>query len=129
MNPRWNQTLEFPDTGGQLILHVKDYNAVLPTSSIGHCMVEYESMGPNQTADKWIPLQGVTKGEIHVQITRKVPELEKKTSMDGSTSFSGGAREISNQVRKEPPRISGTNLSSIIYAVMSSNHHHEVSES
>ncbi|CAA6661327.1 unnamed protein product [Spirodela intermedia] len=121
LNPVWNQTLEFPDTGGQLNLHVKDYNALLPTSSIGHCMVEYESIGPNQTADKWIPLQGVMNGEIHVQITRKVPELEKKSSMDGSTSSSGGAREISNQstelLKKLQSSLKGGDLESLPLAL------------
>ena len=100
LNPSWNQTLEFPDTGDELILHVKDHNALLPTSSIGHCKVEYERLGANIMADKWIPLQGVTKGEIHIQITRKVPELEKKLSIDAASSLSRGAREISLQVRK-----------------------------
>ncbi|XP_078438859.1 C2 domain-containing protein [Wolffia australiana] len=97
VNPRWDQTLEFPDTGSSLVLHVKDYNALLPTSNIGHCTVEYENLAPNVMADKWIPLQGVTKGEIHIQIARKVPELEKKLSTDPTKSLSKGALEISLQ--------------------------------
>ncbi|PNX74555.1 plant synaptotagmin [Trifolium pratense] len=58
LNPQWNQTLEFPDDGSPLILYVKDHNALLPTSSIGECVVEYQRLPPNQMADKWIPLQG-----------------------------------------------------------------------
>ncbi|KAI3962948.1 hypothetical protein MKW92_031788 [Papaver armeniacum] len=69
LTPQWNQTLEFPDDGSQLELHVKDYNALLPTSSIGDCVVEYQWLPPNETADKWIPLQGVKKGEIHIKVT------------------------------------------------------------
>lgn len=97
LNPQWNQTLEFPDDGSPLLLHVKDHNAVLPTSNIGDCVVEYQRLPPNQRSDKWIPLQGVRRGEIHVQITRKVPELEKRTSLD-SESSSTKARRISSQV-------------------------------
>lgn len=99
LNPQWNQILEFPDTGKQLVLHVKDHNALLPTSSIGDCVVEYEWLPPNQTADKWIPLQGVKSGEIHVKVTRKVPELQKNTSLDTDISKTlSKANKISGQV-------------------------------
>ena len=47
LNPQWNQTFEFPDTGGRLVLHVKDHNVVLATYSIGDCFVEDESLPPN----------------------------------------------------------------------------------
>ncbi|XP_010916384.1 uncharacterized protein [Elaeis guineensis] len=100
LNPRWNQTLEFPDTGSPLILHVRDHNAVLPTSSIGHCVVEYERLPPNQIADKWIPLQGVKSGEIHVQIMRRVPELPKQSSLDTNVSALSKAHTISAQIRE-----------------------------
>lgn len=98
LNPKWNQTLEFPDDGSPLELHVKDYNALLPTSNIGDCVVEYQGLPVNQMADKWIPLQGVKRGEIHVQITRRVPEMQKKSSLGGE-SDSSKSRQISSQVR------------------------------
>ena len=81
LNPQWNQTLEFPDTGSCLVLHVKDHNVVLPTYSIGNCVVEYERLPPNEIVYKWIPLEGVTKGEMHVQVTKRVPEMSKKSSL------------------------------------------------
>ncbi|XP_012440294.1 synaptotagmin-5 [Gossypium raimondii] len=99
LNPKWHQTLEFPDNGNPLELHVKDHNAVLPTSSIGDCVVEYQRLPPNQMADKWIPLQGVKRGEIHIQVTRKVPELEKKPSVDPDTSLTK-AHQISSQMKQ-----------------------------
>ncbi|CAK9869456.1 unnamed protein product [Sphagnum jensenii] len=74
--PQWQQTLEFMDDRSPLVLHVKDYNAIFPTSSIGHCDVEYEHLHSNQTIDRWIPLQGVRKGEIHIQLTRRVAEKQ-----------------------------------------------------
>jgi hypothetical protein len=74
---QWNQIFEFQETGESLILHVKDHNEVLPTASIGHCIVEYSMLSPNQPADKWIPLQGVKSREIHVKITRRAPGMEK----------------------------------------------------
>lgn len=98
LNPQWHQTFEFLDDGSQLELHVKDHNAVLPTSSIGDCVVEYQRLPPNQPSDKWIPLQGVKKGEIHVQITRKVPLLEKRPSSESESSATK-ARVISVQVK------------------------------
>lgn len=52
--------------------------------------------------DKWIPLQNVKKGEIHIQVTRKVPDLEKKTSVDSESSVTKARRQISNQVRSGP---------------------------
>ncbi|XP_061345008.1 uncharacterized protein LOC133290881 [Gastrolobium bilobum] len=88
LNPRWNQTLEFPDNGSPLVLRVQDYNALLPTSSIGECAVEYQSLPPNQMFDKWIPLQGVKNGEIHIQITRKVPEMKVRHIPDSEPSLS-----------------------------------------
>lgn len=115
LNPLWNQTLEFPDTGSPLILHVRDHNAVLPTSSIGHCVVEYEKLPPNQTADKWIRLQGVKSGEIHVQITRKIPELPKKFSLDTNVSASSKAHTISAQVSYDCLRTLFVLLSVIIF--------------
>lgn len=99
LNPRWNQTLDFPDDGSPLTLHVKDHNALLPTSSIGDCIVEYQRLPANQTADKWIPLQGVKRGEIHVQITRKVPELQRRLSHESEPSSLKKARQVSSQVR------------------------------
>ncbi|XP_058179186.1 uncharacterized protein LOC131297966 isoform X6 [Rhododendron vialii] len=99
LNPRWHQTFEFPDDGSLLELHVKDHNAVLPTSSIGDCVVEYQRLPPNQPSDKWIPLQGVKKGEIHIQITRKVSQLEKRPSSE-SESPATKAHEISVQMKQ-----------------------------
>ena len=98
LNPQWNQTLEFPDTGDRLVLHVKDHNALLPTSNIGDCFVEYERLPPNQTVEKWIPLQGVKSGEIHVLVTRRVPELQKKSSIATGISSLSKARKLSEQV-------------------------------
>lgn len=99
LNPHWNQTLEFPDDGSPLELHVKDHNALLPTSSIGDCVVEYQRLPPNQMSDKWIPLQGVKRGEIHIRITRKVPDLEKRTSLESDPSIKR-AHRISNEVNE-----------------------------
>ncbi|KAF3438565.1 hypothetical protein FNV43_RR21328 [Rhamnella rubrinervis] len=98
LNPQWNQTLEFPDDGSPLILHVKDHNNVLPTSSIGDCVVEYQRLPLNEMSDKWIPLQGVKRGEIHIQITRKVPDLLKKPSLDSEPSLTR-ARQLSSQMK------------------------------
>ncbi|XP_057952419.1 synaptotagmin-5 [Malania oleifera] len=99
LNPQWNQTLEFPDDGSPLLLHVKDHNAVLPTSSIGDCVVEYQRLPPNHMSDKWIPLQGVKRGEIHIQVTRKVPETLKRSSLDSESSLTK-ARQISSQMKQ-----------------------------
>lgn len=99
LNPHWNQTLEFPDDGSPLELHVKDHNALLPTSSIGDCVVEYQRLPPNQMSDKWIPLQGVKRGEIHIRITRKVPDLEKKSSLESNPSINR-AHRISCEVNE-----------------------------
>ncbi|XP_072999935.1 uncharacterized protein [Typha latifolia] len=107
LNPQWNQTLEFPDTGKPLVLHVKDHNAVLPTLSIGHCTVQYEMLRPNETSDKWIPLQGVKSGEIHVQITRRNPELQKKTSIETDISPLGKSHKISIQMREVLKKFQG----------------------
>ncbi|KAI6674210.1 hypothetical protein NL676_002116 [Syzygium grande] len=99
LNPNWNQTLEFPDDGSPLELHVKDHNALLPTSSIGYCVVEYQRLPPNQMSDKWIPLQGVKRGEIHIQITRKVPDLQKRSSLDSEPSLTR-SYQISGQMKE-----------------------------
>ncbi|KAJ4827217.1 hypothetical protein Tsubulata_040205, partial [Turnera subulata] len=98
LHPQWNQTLEFPDDGSPLELHVKDHNALLPTSSIGNCVVEYQRLPPNQMSDKWIPLQGVKRGEIHIQITRKIPEPQRAPSLDSEASLSK-SRQISTQMK------------------------------
>lgn len=98
LNPAWGQTLEFTDDGSPLVLHVKDYNNILPTVSIGHCEVDYDKLPPNQTLDQWLPLQGVNKGEIHFQVTRRVPERHLKAASEeqpkliASSNFSGNAR-------------------------------------
>ena len=92
LTPSWNQTLEFPDDGSPLVLHVKDYNTILPTSSIGHCDVEYDRLPPNQTLDQWLPLQGVNKGEIHIQLTRRVPEAQLAVQHEAQKIPSGNAK-------------------------------------
>ncbi|KAK4844374.1 hypothetical protein QYF36_019394 [Acer negundo] len=99
LNPQWSQTLEFPDNGSPLELHVKDHNALLPTSNIGDCVVEYQRLPPNQMSDKWIPLQGVKRGEIHVRITRKVPEPLKRSSLDSEPSLPK-AHQVSSQMKQ-----------------------------
>ncbi|KAG9131267.1 hypothetical protein Leryth_006119 [Lithospermum erythrorhizon] len=96
LHPQWHQTFEFPDNGSPLELHVKDHNALLPTSSIGDCVVEYQRLPPNQLFDKWIPLQNVKKGEIHVQVTRKLPESPKK-----SQEFESSAVKARQQISKQ----------------------------
>lgn len=99
LNPQWYQTFEFPDNGSPLILHVKDHNHLLAATSIGDCVVEYQRLPPNTMSDKWIPLQGVKNGEIHIQVTRKVPELEKVPSSDLDSSATK-AHEISSQMKQ-----------------------------
>ncbi|KAJ4713403.1 Synaptotagmin like [Melia azedarach] len=99
LNPQWHQTLEFPDDSSPLVLHVKDHNALLPTSNIGDCVVEYQRLPPNQMSDKWIPLQGVKRGEIHIQITRKIPEVQKKPSLDSESSLTK-AHQICSQMKQ-----------------------------
>jgi len=32
--------------------------------------------------DQWLPLQGVNKGEIHIQVTRRIPETQPKASSE-----------------------------------------------
>nr|GLL21967.1 synaptotagmin-5-like isoform X2 [Ipomoea trifida] len=100
LNPQWHQTLEFPDDGSPMSLHVKDHNALLPESSIGDCVIEYQRFPRNQMFDKWIPLQGVRRGEIHIQITRKVPDLEKKPSVDAVSSVAKARHDISQQMKQ-----------------------------
>ena len=58
------------------MLNVKDHNDLLPDKLIGNCKVEYNGLPPNKMDDKWIPLQGVKKGEIHVQVTRLRPSIQ-----------------------------------------------------
>ncbi|CAH8260944.1 unnamed protein product [Arabidopsis lyrata] len=99
LQPKWNQTMEFPDDGSSLELHVKDHNTLLPTSSIGNCVVEYQGLKPNETADKWIPLQGVTCGEVHVRVTRKVTEIQRRASAGSGSPFNK-ARLLSNQMKQ-----------------------------
>ncbi|KAL8124130.1 uncharacterized protein LOC141717975 [Apium graveolens] len=98
LNPKWNQTFEFSNNGSTLELHVKDHNPVLPASNIGDCVVEYQGLPANEMFDKWIPLQGVKKGEIHIQITRKVPEIQKVSSLDPESATK--AKKISNQMKQ-----------------------------
>ncbi|KAM0880166.1 hypothetical protein ACQ4PT_033790 [Festuca glaucescens] len=105
--PQWNQTFEFAETGEPLILHVKDHNAVLPTASIGNCTVEYSMLSPNEPADKWIPLQGVRSGEIHVKIVRRVMDTGKKTSLETDVSALGKRRKISAQMRDSLKKCAG----------------------
>lgn len=99
LDPIWNQTFEFSDDGSPLILHVKDHKALLRTSNIGDCVVEYQSLPPNKMADLWLPLQGVKKGEIHVQITRKLSSPHRVSNVDSDSSFTN-AHKISSQVRQ-----------------------------
>lgn len=98
LNPKWNQAFEFPDNGNKLALHVKDHNAILPASNIGNCEVEYQELPPNQTADKWIPLQGVSTGEIRVLITRRFLEVEEERNGISKDLTSIKVIQISNQV-------------------------------
>lgn len=99
LDPKWNQNFEFLDDGSQLELQVRDHNAIMASSSIGYCIVEYQRLPPNEVYDKWIPLQGVKNGEIHVQVTRRVPELQKRPSID-SDSLSNKAHKISSQMKQ-----------------------------
>ncbi|XP_020592907.1 synaptotagmin-5 [Phalaenopsis equestris] len=107
LNPQWNQTLEFPDTGSRLVLYVKDHNAVLPETNIGDCEVEYEMLPPNQVADKWIPLQGVRSGEIHVRVTRRIPEQQNKQKNSSQASSFSTAHEISGKMREMLKKLEG----------------------
>ncbi|XP_075522866.1 synaptotagmin-2-like isoform X1 [Primulina tabacum] len=100
LDPKWHQTFEFPDDGSPLELHVKDHNALLPPSNIGDCVVEYQMLAPNQMAEKWIPLQGVKRGEIHIQITKRNPELEKKSSIYSESSPAKLHHKISKQMKQ-----------------------------
>ncbi|XP_073055714.1 uncharacterized protein [Primulina eburnea] len=100
LDPKWHQTFEFPDDGSPLELHVKDHNALLPPSNIGDCVVEYQMLAPNQMAEKWIPLQGVKRGEIHIQITKRNPELEKKSSIDSESTPTKLHHKISKQMKQ-----------------------------
>lgn len=103
VNPQWNQTLDFTEDGSPLVLHVKDYNYMLPVVSIGHCVVDYEKYPPNQTVDLWLPLSGVAKGEIHMQLTRRQPEpaaeKEKHSENEGSNSLGNILSDVNSPQR------------------------------
>ncbi|KAG2595919.1 hypothetical protein PVAP13_5KG117400 [Panicum virgatum] len=107
LSPQWNQTFEFPETGEPLILHVKDHNAILPTASIGHCTVEYSMLSPNQSANKWIPLQGVNCGEIHVKIARRVSVSDSGKKAALGTDPSGKGHKIATQMRDSLKKFTG----------------------
>ncbi|CAK9876092.1 unnamed protein product [Sphagnum jensenii] len=109
--PQWGQTLEFVDDGSPMVLHVKDYNTILPTSSIGHCDVSYECLPPNQTVDCWLPLQGVNTGEIHFQLTRRVLQKQSPVTagdvlkmnsgtISGNTKLQRNAGKVRSLIRK-----------------------------
>lgn len=98
LHPQWNQTLEFPDDGKSLELHVKDHNAVLPTSSIGHCTVKYQSLPHNQMMDMWIPLQGVRKGEIHIQVTRRLHQTSMTPSRNDTVNNNALLEKMSTKI-------------------------------
>ena len=53
----------------------------------------------NQSADKWIPLQGVKSGEIHVKIARRVPVSDSGKKNALGTDPSGKGHKIASQVR------------------------------
>ncbi|EPS60544.1 hypothetical protein M569_14258, partial [Genlisea aurea] len=72
LNPKWDQVMEFAEDGSALALHVKDHNTLLPETNLGNCSIDYQTLPPNQTWDRWIPLQGVKRGEIRLRITRAV---------------------------------------------------------
>ncbi|CAA7053104.1 unnamed protein product [Microthlaspi erraticum] len=106
LHPRWNQTMEFPYDGSSLELHVKDHNTVFPSSSIGSCLVEYQWLKPNETAEKWIPLQGVKCGEIRVRVTRKVTEMPRRVSADSDSLLNKtllAGKQIKQEVMKKLP--------------------------
>ena len=103
LKPRWNQTLQFLEDENQTLkLHVKDHNALLPTSSIGDCVVEYKTLPENETRDFWIPLKGVKKGEVHVKVTRRsyaekiVPKSKQCTSANGVLAQMSSAVSVSH---------------------------------
>jgi len=52
----------------------------------------------NQSADKWIPLQGVKSGEIHVKIARRVPVSDSGKKNALGTDPSGKGHKIATQV-------------------------------
>lgn len=60
--------------------------------------MDYEGLPPNQMLDSWLPLQGVNKGEIHVKVTRKVPERLVKAASEEqpkptfAPTYSGNAK-------------------------------------
>ncbi|XP_047327846.1 extended synaptotagmin-1-like [Impatiens glandulifera] len=85
LNPIWNQKFKFLDDGSHLALYVKDHNTVLPTSSIGECVVNYQQLDLNQPCEKWVALEGVKNGEIRIRITRKNFEVEKRLSFESET--------------------------------------------
>ena len=100
--PTWGQTLEFTNDGSRLVLDVRNSDTFFPTCSIGHCDVEYDQLPPNHTLDQWLPLQGVIRGDIHIQVTRRVPynllksfDLTKFASTPSSnTKFLGSASKV-----------------------------------
>ncbi|EFJ29672.1 plant synaptotagmin [Selaginella moellendorffii] len=104
LSPLWNETMDLIDDGSPLELHVKDYNAILPTASIGHCAVDYQRQARNQTVDRWIPLQGVAKGQIHIQITRR--ELRKQEHPPAiERQRSSRVEEVSGRVQEVVSRL------------------------
>ncbi|KAG5066333.1 hypothetical protein JHK86_010064 [Glycine max] len=50
-------------------------------------------------SDKWIPLQGVKSGEIHIQITRKVPEMQTRHTLDSHPSSLSKSHQIPTRER------------------------------
>ena len=104
--PTWGQTFEFTDDGSPLVLDVRDHNIILPTRSIGYCEVEYDRLPP---LDQWLPLQGVNRGEIHIQVTRRVPHnLLKNFDL---TKFAG-TPSINTKLHRSAGKVHATDIRS-----------------
>ncbi|KAI5061768.1 hypothetical protein GOP47_0024273 [Adiantum capillus-veneris] len=88
LHPQWKESFEMSDSGKPLKLSVKDYNAVLPDVNIGRCVVEYEQLPNYEVEDRWIPLQGVRTGEIHVQVIRRPAKLCRSVTISSSIKTS-----------------------------------------
>lgn len=99
LHPQWNQTFKLYDNGEPLLLYVKDHKFLLPPFNIGHCKVEYERLPKNQTVNKWIPLQGVRKGEIHVRVTRQLHNICSGATQHGTFNTHSNLLKKSGKVR------------------------------
>ncbi|XP_057854356.2 C2 domain-containing protein At1g53590 [Cryptomeria japonica] len=114
LNPKWQEVFKIPilswELPNKLVLNVRDKDYFLD-DDLGECTISLNDLRGGQRHDKWLPLENVKIGRLHLAIT--ISEMDIACKMEDDGQISGDHPTLQQQDMNLKTDVSASESSSI----------------